>query len=126
MIKYTSKGMIKQVKNEKIQQNTLFLETAESPLMLTGSTQDSDVENVASDDTKLILTHNHETKTTKMPDITVKGTGYLKTVRYKTYNYNFYMWGHKLFKNDTTTHGLVLKFGEDKEKTDDTLDNVLK
>ena len=31
MIKYTSKGMIKQVKNEKIQQNTLFLETAESP-----------------------------------------------------------------------------------------------
>ena len=32
MIKYTSKGMIKQVKNEKIQQNTLFLETAESPL----------------------------------------------------------------------------------------------
>ena len=34
MIKYTSKGMIKQVKNEKIQQNTLFLETAESPLVL--------------------------------------------------------------------------------------------
>ena len=32
MIKYTSKGMIKQIKNEKIQQNTLFLETAESPL----------------------------------------------------------------------------------------------
>ena len=25
--------MIKQVKNEKIQQNTLFLETAESPLI---------------------------------------------------------------------------------------------
>ena len=32
MIKYTSKGMIKQIKNEKIQQNTLFLETAESPI----------------------------------------------------------------------------------------------
>ena len=30
MIKYTSKGMIKQVKNEKFQQNTLFLETAET------------------------------------------------------------------------------------------------
>ena len=29
MIKYTSKDMIKQVKNEKIQQNTLFLETAD-------------------------------------------------------------------------------------------------
>ena len=34
MIKYTSKGTIKQVKNEKIQQNTLFLETAESPFLL--------------------------------------------------------------------------------------------
>lgn len=98
----------------------------DKPLILTGSTQDSDVKDVASDDTKLILTHNHETKTTKMTDITVKGTGYLKTVRYKTYSYNFYMWGHKLFKDDTTTHGLVLEFENDKPKTDNTLDNFLK
>ena len=98
----------------------------DKPLILTGSTQDSDVKNVASDDNKLILTHNHETKTTKMTDITTKGTGYLKTVRYKTYNYNFYMWGHKLFKDNTTAHGLVLEFENDKPKTDDTLDSFLK
>lgn len=98
----------------------------DKPLMLTGSTQDSDVKDVASDDTKLILTHNHENKTTKMPDITVKGTGYLKAVRYKTYSYNFYMWGHKLFKDDTTAHGLVLEFENDKPKTENTLDNFLK
>ena len=41
MIKYTSKGMIKQVKNEKIQQNTLFLETAESPLTWIGITRNN-------------------------------------------------------------------------------------
>ena len=98
----------------------------DKPLILSENTQNSDVKDVASDDTKLILTHNHENKTTKMPDTTVKGTGYLKTVRYKTYSYNFYMWGHKLFKDDTTTHGLVLEFGNDKPKTDDTLDNFLK
>lgn len=95
-------------------------------LTLTKNTQDSDVKDLASDGTKLILTHDHDNKTTKIPDITVKGTGYLKTVRYKTYSYNFYLWGHKLFKNDTTAHGLVLEFENDQPKTNVTLDNFLK
>ena len=98
----------------------------DKPLILTENTQDNDVKDLVSDDTKLILTHNHETKTTKMPDITVKGTGYLKSVRYKTYSYNFYMWGHKLFKDDTKTQGLVLEFENDKPKTNNTLNSFLK
>lgn len=98
----------------------------DKPLILSSATKDTDAENLKSEDTKLILTHNQDNKTTKMSDITIKGTGQLKSVRYKTYDYNFFMFGHKLFVKNSTSHGLELTFENDKTPTDGTLNSFLK
>lgn len=98
----------------------------DKPLILSNATKDTDAKDLKSEDTKLILTHNQDNKTTKMSDITVKGTGHLKSVRYKTYDYNFFMFGHKLFTKDSTSHGLELTFEDNKAPTDGTLNSFLK
>ena len=98
----------------------------DKPLILSSATKDTDAENLKSDDTKLILTHNQDNKTTKMSNITVKGTGQLKSVRYKTYDYNFFMFGHKLFVKNSTSHDLELTFEDNKTPTDGTLNSFLK
>ena len=98
----------------------------DKPLILSNATKDTDAKNLKSEDTKLILTHNQDNKTTKISDITVKGTGQLKSVRYKTYDYNLFMFGHKLFTKDSTNYGLELTFEEDKAPTNSTLNNFLK
>lgn len=98
----------------------------DKPLILSNATKDTDAKDLKPEDTKLILTHNQDNKTIKMNDITVKGTGHLKSVRYKTYDYNFFMFGRKLFTKDSTSHGLELTFEEDKAPTDGTLNSFLK
>lgn len=109
--------------NVTISLNNRYLD---KPLILSSATKDTDAENLKSDDTKLILTHNQDNKTTKMSNITVKGTGQLKSVRYKTYDYNFFMFGHKLFVKNSTSHGLELTFEDNKTPTDGTLNSFLK
>lgn len=98
----------------------------DKPLILSSATKDTDAKNLKSEDTKLILTHNQDNKTTKMSNITIKGTGHLKNVRYKTYDYNFFMFGHKLFTKNSTSHDLELTFEDNKTPTDDTLNSFLK